>query len=98
MGTSPPTRIKSRFSAMETPKFTFNQKVKVAPSAGKVMFTVFWDSQGVLIGHFQKRGENVNSASYCEVLLKLWDTIRRKRPSQLARGVLLHLGNAALAT
>jgi hypothetical protein len=28
---------------------------------------------------FQKRGKNVNSASYCEVLLKLRDAIRRKR-------------------
>jgi hypothetical protein len=31
----------------------------------------------------------VNSASYCEVLLKLRDAIRRKHPGQLARGLLL---------
>jgi hypothetical protein len=55
-------------------------KVMSTPSAGKVMLTVFWDSQGVLLVHFHKRGDNVNSASYCEVLLKLWDAIRRKRP------------------
>jgi hypothetical protein len=67
---------------------------KVMSSAGKVMLTVFWDSQGVLLDHFLKRGEIVNSASYCEVLLKLWDAICRKRPGQLARGVLLHHGNA----
>jgi histone-lysine N-methyltransferase SETMAR len=36
----------------------------------------------------------MNSASYCEVLLKLWDAIRIKRPSQLAVGVLLHHDNA----
>jgi hypothetical protein len=90
MGASLPTRIKERFNAIETSKFTFNQKVKVAPSAGKVMLTVFWDSQGVLLAHFQNHGENVNSAAYCEVLLKLWDAFRRKRPCQLARGVLLH--------
>jgi histone-lysine N-methyltransferase SETMAR len=36
----------------------------------------------------------VNSASYCEVLLKLRDAISRKRPGQLARGVLLHHDNA----
>jgi hypothetical protein len=36
----------------------------------------------------------VNSASYCEALLKLRDAIRRKRPGQLARGVLLHHENA----
>jgi hypothetical protein len=39
-------------------------KVTSKPSAGKVMLTVFWDSQGVLLAHFQKRGANVNSASY----------------------------------
>jgi hypothetical protein len=37
------------------------------------MLTVFWDYQGVLLAHFQKLGENVNSASYCEVLIKLQD-------------------------
>jgi ribosomal protein L34E len=58
------------------------------------MLALFWDSQGVLLAHFQKRGENVNSASYCEVLLKLGDAIRRKRPRHLARGVLLHRDNA----
>jgi hypothetical protein len=38
------------------------RKVEVTPSAGKVMFIVFWDSQGVLLAHFQNRGENVYSA------------------------------------
>jgi hypothetical protein len=36
----------------------------------------------------------MNSASYCEVLLKLRDAIRRKRPGKLARGALLHHDNA----
>jgi hypothetical protein len=57
------------------------------------MLTVFWDSQDVLLAHFQKRGENVNCASYCEVLLKLRDAIRRKHPGQLARRALLHQDN-----
>jgi hypothetical protein len=70
------------------------KKLKVTPSAGKVMLTIFWDSQGVLLAHFQKCGENVNSASYCEVLLKLRGATRRKRPGQLARGILLHQHNA----
>jgi histone-lysine N-methyltransferase SETMAR len=76
---------------MEISQFTFIKKFNVTPSAGKVMLSMFWDSQGVLLSHFQKRGENVNSASYCEVLLNI---IRRKPPCQLARGVLLHHDNA----
>jgi histone-lysine N-methyltransferase SETMAR len=58
------------------------------------MLTVFWDSQGVLLAYFQKRCENVNFASYREVLLKLRDAIRRNCPGQLPRGVLLHHDNA----
>jgi hypothetical protein len=50
---------------METSQFTFT------PPAGKVMLILFWDSQEELLAHFQKRGENVNSASNCGVVLKL---------------------------
>jgi hypothetical protein len=53
------------------------------------MLTVFRDSQGVLLARFQRCGENVNSASYYEVLLKLLDSISRKRPGQLATDALL---------
>jgi hypothetical protein len=70
------------------------KKYKVTPSAGKVLLTVFWVPQAVLLAHFQKCGENVNSAPYCEVLLKLQNVTRRKRPGQLATGVLLHHDNA----
>jgi hypothetical protein len=59
-----------------------NSKFKVTPSAEKVMLTVFCNSQGVLLSHFLKYCENLN----CEVLLKLGDAIRRKRPCQLSRG------------
>jgi hypothetical protein len=58
------------------------------------MLTVFWDSEGVLLDHFQKYSGNVNSTLYYEVLLKLHNVIRRKLPGQLARGVLLHHENA----
>jgi hypothetical protein len=70
------------------------KKFKVTPSAGKVMLTVFRYCQRVLLAHFQKNDENVNSASYCEVLLKLRNAVLRKLPGQLARGVLLYHDNA----
>jgi hypothetical protein len=45
------------------PSSLSTKKFKVPPTAGKV----FWDYQGILLAHFQKRGENVNSveASGC---------------------------------
>ncbi|PNF34818.1 hypothetical protein B7P43_G03780 [Cryptotermes secundus] len=47
---------------------------------------MFWDDQGVLLPYFQKCGENVNSASHCEVLFKLQDAIRRKLPGNWQEG------------
>jgi hypothetical protein len=61
-----------------------------------VMLIIFWDSQGVRLANFQKRGENVNSALHCKVLFKLRDAICRKFPVSLARGALLHHDNASL--
>jgi hypothetical protein len=55
-----------------------SSKFKVRSSAGKVMLSVFWDSQGVPLAHLQKFVANVNPASYCEVLLKLRDAIQGK--------------------
>jgi hypothetical protein len=51
--------------------------LKATSSPGKVMVTVFWNSQGVLLAPFQKCDDNVISATYCEVLLRLRDAIRR---------------------
>jgi hypothetical protein len=80
-------KIKSKcFNAMVISQFTFNQKFQVTASAGKVKLIVFWDSEGVLLAHFQKRVENVNPASYCEFLLMDRDALRRSLPDELARG------------
>jgi hypothetical protein len=75
-----------------------SSKFKVKPSAGKVMLTVFCDSREVLLVYIQKLAENVNSASYCGVLLKFRDAIRRKLPGQLPRGALFHHDNATTHT
>jgi phage-related protein len=58
MGALLTTRIKARFNALKTIHFTFKEEVNVTSmsSAGKVMFAVFLDSQGVLLAHFQKHG------------------------------------------
>jgi hypothetical protein len=68
------------------PSSPSTKKFKVMPSHGKVMLTVFWNSQVVLLAHFQEHSKNVNSASYCEVLLKLRYEIHRKHPDRLTRG------------
>ena len=44
---------------------------KTIPSACKVMLTVFWDMQGVILQKFQPHSENVNAMPYCTTLRKL---------------------------
>jgi hypothetical protein len=66
---------------------SLTKKFKV--TLGRLCLPYFGIHREVLLAYFQKRGENVNSASYCEVLLKLRDAIRRKQPGQLAGSVLL---------
>jgi histone-lysine N-methyltransferase SETMAR len=70
------------------------KKCNVMPSTGEVMLIMFWDSRGILLAYFQKHGGNMNAALYCEVLLKLWNAVHRKHPSQLVKGVLLNHDNA----
>ena len=45
-----------------------SKKFKSQPSAGKLMLTVFWDSQGPLLEHYMEKGVTVTSVNYCNML------------------------------
>ena len=47
------------------------KKFKAQNSAGKIMASVFWDSQGVILVDFLPKGETINSEVYIETLRKL---------------------------
>ena len=42
------------------------------PSAGKILLTVFWDSQRVYLTEFLEAGNTVNSARYIETIKKTY--------------------------
>lgn len=44
------------------------KKAKTTLSAGKVMATVFWDNQGILLIDYLERGTTINAQRYCDVL------------------------------
>ncbi|GBN77026.1 hypothetical protein AVEN_202702-1 [Araneus ventricosus] len=44
------------------------KKFKTTLSAHKIMCTVFWDRQGILLVDFLPRGETINAVRYCETL------------------------------
>ena len=66
------------------------KKFKTQASAGKVMCTVFWDRQGVILLDFLEPGATVNSDRYVETLTKLKARIARVRPEKRETFCLQH--------
>ena len=66
------------------------KKFKMHPTAARLMLTVFWDSQGLLLEHYQRGVSAVNNACYSGVLCdKLKPAIWSKRWGLLSDGVVL---------
>ncbi len=56
------------------------KKVKMGHSANKIMATVFWDAEGVLLIEYHSKNRNVNQQTYQATLKKLCAAIRRLYP------------------
>jgi hypothetical protein len=57
--------------AWKRPTSPVAKKLKNQPSAGKIMLTLFWDMEDVILVHFTANGETVNSQiSVCLAQLK----------------------------
>lgn len=60
------------------------KKAKAVKSAGKVMASVFWDSNGILMIDYLPKGQTINGEYYANLLDKLQECIEQRRPG-LAR-------------
>ena len=59
------------------------------------MLTVFWESQSLVLEHYQERGTTINSARYSEVLTdRLKPAIRSRHRGLLSKSVVLLHDNA----
>ncbi len=69
----------SKVASMEwcKPGEVRRKKARMERSAGKVMATVFWDAQEVLLVQYMERGTTINSETYCQVLTDLCKAIRK---------------------
>ena len=61
------------------------KKAKTVPSAAKVMGTVFWDAEGLILAEFLEPGQTITAACYVQTLHKLRRALRDKRPGRLSR-------------
>ena len=69
-------------------------KFKSERSVKKVMATVFWDSEEVVLVDFLESKKTVTGTYYVEVLRKLRAKLAEKRPGKLHRGIFFHHNNA----
>lgn len=70
------------------------KKAKVVLSAGKVMASVFWDSQGLLLIDYLPKGQTINGEYYVDLLDKLDTAIRKKRPHLAKKKIIFQHDNA----
>lgn len=74
------------------------KKAKIVLSAGKVMATVFWDSQGVIYIDYLEKGKTVTGLYYAELLGRFDAELQKKRPHLAKKKVLFHHDNAPAHT
>ena len=65
------------------------KKFRTQPSAGKIMATVFWDSEGILLVDYMPPKTTITGDAYVAVLRNLKEAIKDKRRGKLTGSVLL---------
>lgn len=70
------------------------KRVRVQKSAKKVLASVFWDAKGILMIDYLQTGKTINSNYYCNLLEKLDEKIREKRPGLQKKKIIYHHDNA----
>lgn len=70
------------------------KKFKVTSSAGKVMASVFWDAEGIIMVEYLEKGATITGSYYADQIRRLREAIKEKRRGKLRVGVLFHQDNA----
>src|SRR5215469_12487230 len=70
------------------------KKFRVQKSAGKVMATVFWDKDGIIMSDYLENAQTINAVYYYSLFDKLKENLKTKRRGKLTKGVLILQDNA----
>ena len=70
------------------------QKFRVQTSAGKVLASIFWDQDGILLIDYLPKGQTTNAEYYLSLLVQLKDILKEKRCGKFTKGVLFLHDNA----
>jgi histone-lysine N-methyltransferase SETMAR len=70
------------------------KKTRLVPAAGKVMASVFWDAEGILFIHYLEKGVTITKEFSSNLLTRLDEKIREKRPGLQNKKIFFHQDNA----
>jgi len=77
------------------------KKFQVQKSTGKVLASIFWDQDGILLIDYLPKGQTISAEYYSSLLVQMKDILKEKCRGKVTKGVLfLHNAPAywALAT
>jgi len=78
------------------------KKFRVRKSVGKVLASIFWDKDGILLVDYLPKGQTINAEYYLSLLVQLKDILKEKSRGKITKGVLFLHDNSrahrALAT
>ena len=89
LGPSLLTREEATIEAVERPRFS----AKTVMSPGKVMASIFWDAEGMLLVDYPDKGHTITGGYYADLLRHLPKKLKPIRRGKLERGVLFHQAN-----
>ena len=64
------------------------KKFWVQKSAGKVLASIFWDQDGILLIHYLPKDQTINAEYYSSLLVQLKDILKEKRRGRVTKGIL----------
>ncbi|KFD56277.1 hypothetical protein M513_02732 [Trichuris suis] len=70
------------------------KRARLEPRLGKILATIFWDTEGILLIDYMEDGGTITGKYYANLLLQLREEIKEKRRGKLSRKVLLLHDNA----
>jgi len=65
------------------------KKIRVQKSAGKVLASIFWDQDGILLIDYLSKSQTINAEYYSSLLVQLKDILKEKRRGKFTKGVLI---------
>ena len=88
------TRIQTAVKTVDRSRLFSAKEDKVGSFSSKVMASVFWNAEGILFIDYLEKGKTITGGYYSNLLTRLDDKIRKKRPGLRMKNIIFHRDNA----